>query len=580
MVVLVSAGNKGLDRGGRRVIEKFGDLERNKARLVAQGHTQEEGIDYEEVFTPVVRIEAKRLFLAYASFMGFMADGFQRGKIDQTLFIKKQKGDILLVQVYVDDIIFGSTNKELCKAFKKLMKDKFQMSSMGELTFFLGLQVKQKDNSIFISQDKYVAEILRKFSLTDGKLASTPIDTKKPLLKNPDGEDMDVHIYRKEALAIPGQTETGKESLNPFMADSLPKTILLTIHGICINMSPFEFSLIYLVVTSMHFLNVVSSKLMLFSRTIDVAHLNAVRRIGKGFSRVDTLLFDGMLVQQQDQDVEDAAEDEDNNNEVSAEPTPPSPIPTRATLTNQVANLEQDKIPQSTEIIKLKQKGQEVGEEETIQIFKIKEIKEDADEDVTLVDAEEDRNADDTDEAAPAEVEVVTAAKLMTEVVTTAATTITVAQMPKASAPRKMRGVVIRDPKETATASVIMYFEVNSKDKGKGILIEEPKPLKRQAQIKQDEAFARQVMRYQALKRKPATEAQGKKNMMIYLKNMAEFKMHFFKGMTYNDIRPIFEKHYNLNQAFLERVKEEVIGQKKEGNKRKGENLNYDAAKK
>nr|GEV52911.1 hypothetical protein [Tanacetum cinerariifolium] len=107
-----------------------------------------------------------------------------------------QKGDILLVQIYVDDIIFGSTNKDLCKAFEKLMKDKFQMSSMGELTFFLGLQVKQKKDRIFISHGKYVAEILRKFGLTDGKSASTPIDTEKPLLKDPDGEDVDVHTYR------------------------------------------------------------------------------------------------------------------------------------------------------------------------------------------------------------------------------------------------------------------------------------------------------------------------------------------------------------------------------------------------
>nr|GFD20031.1 uncharacterized mitochondrial protein AtMg00810-like [Tanacetum cinerariifolium] len=105
-----------------------------------------------------------------------LENGFQRGKIDQTLFIKKQKGGILLVQVYVDDIISRSTNKDL-KAFEKLMKDKFQMSSVGELTFFIGLQVKQKKDGIFISQDKYVAEILRKFGLTDGKSASTPIDT-------------------------------------------------------------------------------------------------------------------------------------------------------------------------------------------------------------------------------------------------------------------------------------------------------------------------------------------------------------------------------------------------------------------
>nr|GEU37630.1 reverse transcriptase domain-containing protein [Tanacetum cinerariifolium] len=99
-----------------------------------------------------------------------------------------------------DDIIFGATNKDLCKSFEKLMKDKFLMSSMGELTFFLGLQVKQKKDGIFISQDKYVAEILRKFGLTNGKSASTLIDTEKPLLKDPDGEDVDVHTYSDSPL--------------------------------------------------------------------------------------------------------------------------------------------------------------------------------------------------------------------------------------------------------------------------------------------------------------------------------------------------------------------------------------------
>nr|GEV22761.1 putative ribonuclease H-like domain-containing protein [Tanacetum cinerariifolium] len=238
--------------------DEKGIVIRNKARLVAQGHTQEEGINYDEVFAPVARIEVIRLFLAYVSFMGFMLyqmdvksafiygtieeevyvcqplgfedlgyldkvykvvkalyglhqaprawyetlanylleNGFQRGKIDQALFIKKKNGDILLVEVFVDDIVFGSTNKELYKAFEKLMKDKFQMSSMGELTFFLGLQVKQKDDEIFISQDKYIAEISRKFGFTDVKSASTHIKTDKPLLKDPYGENVDVHIYR------------------------------------------------------------------------------------------------------------------------------------------------------------------------------------------------------------------------------------------------------------------------------------------------------------------------------------------------------------------------------------------------
>ncbi|GJX76483.1 putative ribonuclease H-like domain-containing protein [Tanacetum coccineum] len=238
--------------------DERGIVIRNKARLVAQGHRQEEGIDYEEVFAPVARIEAIRLFLAYASFMGFLVyqmdvksaflygtieeevyvtqppgfkdpdhpdkvykvvkalyglhqaprawyetlanyllgNGFKRGKIDQTLFIKKQKGDILLVQVYVDDIIFGSTNKELCTGFEKLMKDKFQMSSMGELTFFLGLQVQQKEDGIFISQDKYLAEILKKFNYTNVKSASTLVDLEKPLVKDGDVDDVDVHLYR------------------------------------------------------------------------------------------------------------------------------------------------------------------------------------------------------------------------------------------------------------------------------------------------------------------------------------------------------------------------------------------------
>ncbi|GJW91519.1 uncharacterized mitochondrial protein-like protein, partial [Tanacetum coccineum] len=97
--------------------------------------------------------------------------------------------------VYVDDIIFGSTKKMLCTEFKKMMHKKFQMSSMSELTFFLGLQVKQKEDGIFISQDKYVTEILKKFGFSDVKTASTSMETHKPLLIDADGKDVDKHMY-------------------------------------------------------------------------------------------------------------------------------------------------------------------------------------------------------------------------------------------------------------------------------------------------------------------------------------------------------------------------------------------------
>ncbi|GJS43815.1 uncharacterized mitochondrial protein-like protein [Tanacetum coccineum] len=102
----------------------------------------------------------------------------------------------MLVQVYVDDIIFGSTKKSMCTKFEECMHKRFQMSSMGELTFFLGLQVKQQPDGIFISQDKYVADILKKFDFLSIRTATTPIESNKPLVKDKDGIDVDVHVYR------------------------------------------------------------------------------------------------------------------------------------------------------------------------------------------------------------------------------------------------------------------------------------------------------------------------------------------------------------------------------------------------
>ncbi|GJU85904.1 putative ribonuclease H-like domain-containing protein [Tanacetum coccineum] len=122
--------------------------------------------------------------------------GYRRELMTSLFSDLKDNHDIILVQVYVDDIIFGSTKKSWCDEFEALMKSRFQMSSMGELTFFLGLQVKQKEDGIFISQDKYVAEILKKFDFVSVKTASTPIETQKPLVKDEEASDVDVHLYR------------------------------------------------------------------------------------------------------------------------------------------------------------------------------------------------------------------------------------------------------------------------------------------------------------------------------------------------------------------------------------------------
>ncbi|GKA17573.1 putative ribonuclease H-like domain-containing protein [Tanacetum coccineum] len=206
----------------------------------------------------VARIEAIRLFLAFASYMGFMVyqmdvksaflygeieeevyvtqpkgfedphfpkhvyrvvkalyglhqaprawyarlstfllkHNYRRGTIDKTLFIKKNSRDIILVQVYVDDIIFGSTNKAWCDDFEVLMKGEFEMSAMGELTFFLGLQVKQKPDGIFISQDKYVQDMLKKFDMESVRPATTPFEASKPKSKDEPDDAVNVHLYR------------------------------------------------------------------------------------------------------------------------------------------------------------------------------------------------------------------------------------------------------------------------------------------------------------------------------------------------------------------------------------------------
>nr|GEV22039.1 hypothetical protein [Tanacetum cinerariifolium] len=754
--------------------DEKGIVVRNKARLVAQGHTQEEGIDYEEVFAPVARIQAIRLFLAYAFFMGFMVyqidvksaflygtikeevyvcqplgfedldhpdkvykvvkalyglhqaprawyetlanylleNDFQRGKIDQTLFIKRQKGDILL------------------------------MSSMGELTLFLGLQVKQKKDGIFISQDKYVAEILRKFRLTQGKSASTPIDTGKSLLKDPDGEDVDVHTYsdspllglntprsdedmielmeltvfllpkvekveigvnavdlqvndvtRLQALVDKKKVMVTEAAIREVLrlddaegVDCLPneeifielarmgyekpstkltfykaffssqwkfliRTILQCMSAKRTSWNEFSSSIASAVIClstgrKFNFSKYIFDSLKVFAN---------IRRVRKGFSGVDIPLFEGMLVEQEIEDEGDADEhiEEVNTGDavegddsaahgevptIAAEPSIPSPTPPTpppqppqdilsisqsllqealdacVSLTRRVENLESDKVTQALEITKLKRRVKKLEKRNTVRVLKLRRLQRvgtsqrvdtsddtvmddesnqgriiaemDKDDAVVLMDdKEEDKKVEEVkeDETKPAEiqevVDVVTTAKLITEVVTTASKSITSAnaiiptaepQVPAATlttalarvaaaSSKRRKGVVITDPEEESTTSTIIPAETESKDKGKGILVEEPKPLKKKKQIEQDEQYAREL--HAELNKDidwDATIDHVKLKAKKDPSNVAGFKLDYFKGMSYDDIHPIFETKFNLNVDFLLNTKEQM----------------------
>nr|GEU50811.1 hypothetical protein [Tanacetum cinerariifolium] len=698
---------------------------------------KEEGIDYEEVFPPVARIEAIRLFLAYASFMGFMVyqmdlkSTFLFGTIKEEVYVCQPLGfedPDYPDKVSVDDIIFGSTNKDLCKAFEKLMKDKFQMSSMGEPTFFLGLQVKQKPDGIFISQNKYLAKILRKFGLTDGKSASTPIDIEKPLLKDPDGEDVDVYTYismigslmyltlsRPDIIYLKGKPHLGlwypkdlpfnlvaysdsdyagasldrkfttggcrflgcrliswqckKKTVG---ATSSTKAEYVAAATCCvqvlwiqsqfldygsrksINCLPHEEIFIELArmeyekpSTKLTFYKAFFSAQWMFLIHTILQCISAKRTTWNEFS---SSMASAVICLASVADSVPADDVADNVLASIAKPTPPSPPPTTTSplppqelpstshvtptpppspvaqpspppqqqqpsqpttismdllnslletytaLTRRVEHLEQDKIAQALEIIKLKKWVKKLEKKRKLIVTGLKRLRKvgttqriessadtvmddqedaskqgeiianiDANEDVTLKDvvavakdidveknAEVKKNANvqgrlEESQDKVYHIDLEHADKVLS---TAAATTITVAAptiTDALSAARKRKGVVIRDPEE---------------------------------QVKENGKQDNVVLRYQSLKRKPQTEAQARKNMIVYLKNMAGFKMDYFKGMSYDAIFLIFKKYFNSNVAFLEKSKEELEEEESRALKRKTESSKEKAVKK
>ncbi|KAJ9565619.1 hypothetical protein OSB04_001585 [Centaurea solstitialis] len=216
------------------------------------------GIDYDETFAPVARLEAIRMFLAYAAYKDFivfqmdvktaflyghlkeevyvaqpegfvdkehpdyvyvldkalyglkqaprawyeelskhlLSKGFKKGSVDSTLFLMKEGEHIVIIQIYVDDIIFGSTSRELSKKFESVVTEEFKMSMMGEINFFLGLQVRQFSDGIFINQSKYIFDLLKKYDMSGCHSIGTPMATGNSIGPDHEGKDVDLRNYR------------------------------------------------------------------------------------------------------------------------------------------------------------------------------------------------------------------------------------------------------------------------------------------------------------------------------------------------------------------------------------------------
>jgi hypothetical protein len=137
----------------------------------------------------------------YGRLMGFLFErGFEMGKVDQTLFLLRQGRDILIVQVYMDDIVFGGSSNSLVARFAEDMSKEFEMSMMGELQFFLELQIKQSKEETFMHKAKYTKDIVRKFKMEDSKAMTTPMSTTTPLDADEEGE----HVVQKEYRSMIG----------------------------------------------------------------------------------------------------------------------------------------------------------------------------------------------------------------------------------------------------------------------------------------------------------------------------------------------------------------------------------------
>nr|GEW69461.1 copia protein [Tanacetum cinerariifolium] len=490
-------------------------------------------------------------------------------------------------------------------------------------------KVKQKKDGIFISQDKYVAKILKKIDFLSVKTASTPIETQKPLVKDEDAADVDVHLYSKE-LASPKQMALGKDNINPLIVDSFLKTIWLSMHRV-IAMKHWLFqSKRRLTTAKVKTINdEVRIQALIDEKRVNIKESSIRRTLklddAKGTSCLaNAEIFDGLAKMGYEKLSEKLT-----FYKAFFSPQWKFLIHTiLQCLSAKTTSWNEFGSTMASTIICLAT-NQKFNFSRYILLSLVKNIKTGVPffmfpswcwfpgvvtalfDNMLVPDAEE--------------VDLIQANIQSTTIPTKPSTSKPhkkhkskkqQPQAPKVYSPEPSPEHRLPSPsndplsggqdidtdapvvdkeksfkQERIIAKIEEDVEINfyycwrtttaeapkvqSKEKVKGLLIEEPKPLKGKAQIEQDEAFARQleselnadinwnvimeqvkrserlndaVMKYQYLKRKPLTDAQARKKLIIYLKNTAGFKINYFKGMTYSEIRPLFEKNKRMDE--------------------------------
>nr|GEY07379.1 uncharacterized mitochondrial protein AtMg00810-like [Tanacetum cinerariifolium] len=434
-----------------------------------------------------------------------LENGFRRGIIDKTVFIKKDKDDILLVQVYVDDIIFGSNKKSLCTEFERLMHKKFQMSSIGELTFFLRLQVMQKDDGIFISQDKYVADILKIFNFLIVKTASTPIETNKALLKHEEARDVNVHLYK----SIIG--------LLMYLTSSRPDIMF----AVCAYRKK--------IIVMKHLLDVIFNyKMLKKAKTAQAKEIANLKKRVKKLERKKKSRTSGLkrlwkvgstTRVESYKDKESLGDQEDASKQG-----------------RMIDNIDQDE-----EITLVDETQGRLNEEE---MFGVNDL----DGDEVIMDATTGEEVEQSTKVAKKEVSTVDLVTTVGEVVTTAATT------PQIS-------------KDELTLAYTLIEIKAAKPKARGVIVQEPTQKlqnKEQEQLTEAEK-ARLFMEFLDKRRKffarkreiekknrPPTKAQQRNLMYIYLKNIDGWKLKNLKKKSFDEIQKLFDSVMKRVNIFVD----------------------------